>query len=125
MPEVTVKDNGEKPEKKAFIPSRQRTFTIPDLEKLPNLGNATLESLIDEGGVLKDLEKAVKNIVKFYSEAIKARMVGSPQGEYYKAELRAQNRETVDMQKLKEEYPEVYQACLKDSTVYALYIKKL
>lgn len=101
--------------------------------KVPNLGDKPKGYLIDRLGVIKDRVKRLKKYEKMFGELIKKE---SPQpaptmehwgdrGNKYLSDITLVTTTRLDTNRVKEEYPEVYQACLKDNTTTKLLIKEI
>ena len=110
-----------------FVPARERNFTIPDLESLPNLANMTEAAMIDWFGIIKDLKKAVEAQEKFMNTALKARIpIGEArQGYYYSANIVSVQSTRIDTEKARTELDEDTLAKISTtSSALTLYCKK-
>ena len=88
---------------------------------IPNLDNATPSMLIDTLGRLSIVENYAKKQRGMYKEALYARLpenkVGDHLGEVFVGSVSTYDDTRVDVEKLKTEYPDVYQKVLRTKPI--------
>lgn len=100
--------------------------------KIPNLGEKPTGYVIDRLGVIKDRLKRLKKYEKLFADNLKARLPQpdptmdhwGARGNRFEADIGVTQSARLDTTRVKEEYPEVYTACLKTSTTTTLRIKE-
>jgi hypothetical protein len=97
--------------------------------KMPDLTNATPAGIIDELGKLSIVENYAKKLRAFYKEAFYARTGINPlesgqaqvvEGEIFNMNVSQYETTQLNQDKLKAEFPEAYEACLRHPTITTL-----
>ena len=84
---------------------------------MPNLENATPEMIVDESAKLSVVENYAKKLRAFYKEALNGRMPDAAwtqaDGETFTATRSTVEMTRLNMDALKEKFPDAYEACLE------------